>query len=180
MKKFVCFFSFLLVGCSHRKDYRVIREEKIQQLEKSNLDFFRGVFIEARIKRNDTFVVYSFYKKLDDKEFYLPNFSRYDSVRIKNAGGFNVLEYGQYFGYSTPQAAWQYTKKYSDSIVSAFEKIDMYSVFGSNDGLLVFNFDDKTYLVYMPDESKVTNEFWKEKIQIIDSIKPGWYFGEDE
>lgn len=154
--------------------------EGIRQLEKSNLDLFKGVLIEVRIKRNDTFVVYSFIKKLNGQDFYLPNFSRYDSIKIINAESFDVLKYGQYFGYSTPEEAWQYARKYSDSIISAFERMNMYSVLGSNEGLLVFYFGDKAYLVYAPDEAKVINAFWKEKIQKLDSIKPGWYFGEDK
>ncbi|GEP88715.1 hypothetical protein SAMN05660909_01186 [Chitinophaga terrae (ex Kim and Jung 2007)] len=178
---FLALFAFLLLSCCNQtKGYREKCSEKINQLERSDLDLFRGVFIEARVERNDTFIVYSFVKELNGQEFYLPNFSRYDSMMISNSKNFDVLKYGQYFGYSAPQAAWQYSKEYADSIISTFEKMRVSSVLGRNEGMLVFYFDDKTYLAYVPDKTKIINEFWKEKMQTLDSVKPGWYFGEDK
>jgi hypothetical protein len=173
-------FAFLLLSCCNQtKDYRAKCNEKIHQLERIDLDLFRGVFIEARVERNDTFIVYSFVKELNGQEFYLPSFSRYDSMVIINPGNFDVLKYGHYFGYSGSQAAWQYSKSYADSIISAFEKMRVSSVLGRNEGMLIFYFDSKTYLVYVPDKTKIINEFWKKKMQALDSVKPGWYFGED-
>lgn len=174
-------FAFLWLSCGNEtKRYRAKCSERIHQLEKSNLDLFRGVYIEARGERNDTFIVYSFVKELNGQEFYLPNFSRYDSMVIINPGNFDVLKYGQYFGYSLPQAAWRYSKGYSDSIILAFQKMGVSSVLGRNEGMLIFYFGDKTYLAYVPDKTKITNEFWKEKIQTLDSVKPCWYFGKDK
>ncbi|MCW3467308.1 hypothetical protein [Chitinophaga nivalis] len=174
------FLSLLLHSCAHTEKPRAYYIEKVQQLERLNIALFNDIFIEARFIRNDTFIAYSFIKELNGEDFYLPNFSLYTNTLMSSPKMLDAFKYGQHFGHSTLEEALHYSKGYADSIISTFVKMNVWSVLGRNPGMLIFYLNDKTYLIYAPDKTKITNEYWIEKMPQFDRIKSGWYFGKDE
>lgn len=168
----VFFFLFIFTSCSYENKYAKI----VAHLESRNIKIFKNILIESRHFRNDTFIVYSFIIEKDTSSFTLPNFSKYDSTEISDPERFDVVKYGQYLGRPKPQEAWQYSKLYSDSIVSEFDRLHVAKISGRNEGIMFFYLEDATILLYAPNVTKIKNEYLRDIIKRSKIIKRNWYW----
>jgi hypothetical protein len=157
------------------------REEKnpIDFLKNVNYELFFGVTIEARIESGGKYIAYKFTKEFGDKKFTLPNYKYYNNDQIENDALFDILKYGNAIGLRNFADANNAAMRYSDSVVSEFEKTKAYKIFSSQKQghFIIFFLNPTDFIAYVPDKSKVYNDFWKNRLADSKQLEPHWLSG---
>jgi hypothetical protein len=155
------------------------KKKPIVFLKESDYKMFFGVTIEARKVDSNKYVAYKFTKELDDKKFILPNYKYYNDRQIGNDTLFDILKYGSAYGLKSFSDANNAARRYSDSIVNEFDKSKAYKIFSSEkEGhFIIFYLNPTDFIAYVPDKSKVSNDFWKSTLNKCKQLEPNWFSG---
>jgi hypothetical protein len=157
------------------------REKKnpIDFLKKINYEIFFGVTIEARKEDSGRYVAYKFAKEFGDEKFVLPNYKYYNNDQIENDTLFDILKYGNANGLKDFSDANNAARIYADSVVNEFEKTRAYKVFSSQKQghFIIFYLNPTDFIAYVPDKSKVYNDFWKSRLINSKQLEAHWFSG---
>ena len=157
------------------------KNEKIhlQNLMSRNYGLFMGLSIEARKKDNNKFVAYKFSREFKNQRYSLPNFKYYSETQIKNPLLFDVMKYAAANDIVSEKNALTFVKSYSDSVMTEYERLGVYKIFSSykQGDFIVFFLNEKEFLAYIPDTSRIYSDFWKNKLRVSKSIERNWVIG---
>lgn len=148
-------------------------------LKEANYKMFFGVTIEARKMDSSKYVAYKFTKELGDEKFTLPNYKYYNSNQIENDTLFDIFKYGSVNGLKNFTDANNAARRYSDSVVNEFEKTKAYKIFSSEKQgyFIIFYLNPSDFIAYVPNRSKIYNDFWINKINESKQLEPQWFSG---
>lgn len=154
-------------------------EDPLALIMKANYEMFYSVSIEARKMDNDKYVAYKFTKEIGEEEFTLPNYNYYSKSQIENDTLFDVFKYGIANGWNGFEEADNAARQYSDSLMGEFEKMNIYKSFSSKKqgDFIVFYLDSTEFIAYVPDSSRIYNEFWRARIFSAKQLEKNWVLG---
>ncbi len=188
MKYIICSFlvAMLIFSSCHQSvdSFKLAENFYNSAKEKeSEIDFFHKIYVQARgIDPNDS--IYRITKidlKINDSTtITLPGIKNYMTEEQIESLPFNenVMEFGK-LNNLTPKQSKDSVRTLSLKVIGLMSELKAYKIVGNPQGVghfIIFSVTSEYDVIYVPDTSKVSHEYWKIFFQSDNKFDKYWYY----